>query len=403
MIENQINQTLITDNDVTEMARSMGLEVIESPSTDGDTSISMPVYRINGEEDPVTNLGSNVENSEDNLRQARERAEASLNGYIEGLMQESPAITELTSEHITLLDENLTATNVENTEGPFWVNDIIEESAAVEDDIPESNSDLLTTDELLEATVTPNIIPPISESVNTAESTIRFSGASWFEAAKDVSATRAGVGGIGSWTSLLLSRISTSIRINLYDDDKVEVVNLAGQLFSSNQVGLYKVYAAQEVIRYCSGSYCQAVSNRIAESSNIYDKIVICGFDNMEARKLLYSKWKMLVQSFSTSQRNEFLFIDGRMNAEEFQIFSITGDDEYNMKKYEEEFLFSDAEVAPAVCSYKQTTYCASMIASFIVNSLVNFLSNQNLENMPRQVPFYINYDAQLMHLKLES
>ena len=29
------NQTLITDNDVNEMARSMGLEVIESPSTDG--------------------------------------------------------------------------------------------------------------------------------------------------------------------------------------------------------------------------------------------------------------------------------------------------------------------------------------------------------------------------------
>lgn len=397
------NQTLITDSDVNEMARSMGLEVIESPSTDGGTSISMPVYRINGEEDPVTNLGSNVENSEDNLRQARESVEASLNRHIDELMQESPAITELTSEHITPLDENLTATNVENTEVHFWVNDIIEESAAVEDDIPESNSDLLTTDELLEATVTPNLIPPISESVNTAESTIRFSGASWFEAAKGISVTMAGVGGIGSWTSLLLSRISTSIRINLYDDDKVEVVNLAGQLFSSNQVGLYKVYAAQEVIRYFSGSYCQALSNRITESSNIFDKIVICGFDNMEARKLLYSKWKRLVQSFSTSQRNEFLFIDGRMNAEEFQIFSITGDDDYNMKRYEEEFLFSDAEVAPAVCSYKQTTYCASMIASFMVNSLVNFLSNQNLENMPRQVPFYINYDAQLMHLKLES
>ena len=397
------NQTLITDNDVNEMARSMGLEVIESPSTDGGTSISMPVYRINGEEDPVTNLGSNVENSEDNLRQARERAEASLNGYIEGLMQESPAITELTSEHINLLDENLTATNVENTEDPFWVNDIIEESAAVENTIPDPNSAPTTTDELLEATVNPNIIPPISESVNTAESTIRFSGASWFEAAKGISATIAGVGGIGSWTSLLLSRISTSIRVNLYDDDKVEVVNLAGQMFSSNQVGLYKVYAAQEVIRYFSGSYCNAAPYRITSTTSIYDNIVICGFDNMEARKILYRLWKARAKSFPVAEQGEFLFIDGRMNAEEFQIFSITGDDDYNMKRYEEEFLFSDAEVAPAVCSYKQTTYCASMIASFMINSLVNFLSNQNLENMPRQVPFYINYDAQLMHLKLED
>ena len=397
------NQTLITDSDVNEMARSMGLEVIESPSTDGGTSISIPVYRINGEEDPVTNLGSNVENSDDNLRQARERAEASLNGYIEELLQESPAITELTSEHINLLDENLTATNVENTEDHFWVNDIIEESAAVENTIPDTNSAPTTTDELLEATVNPNIIPPISESVNTAESTVRFSGASWFEAAKGVSATIAGVGGIGSWTSLLLSRISKTVRINLYDDDNVEVVNLAGQMFSSNQVGLRKVYAAQEVIRYFSGSYCNAAPYRIASTTSIYDNIVICGFDNMEARKVLYHLWKARAKSFPVAEQGDFLFIDGRMNAEEFQIFSIIGDDDYNMKRYEEEFLFSDAEVAPAVCSYKQTTYCASMIASFMINSLVNFLSNQNLENMPRQVPFYINYDAQLMHLKLED
>ena len=123
----------------------------------------------------------------------------------------------------------------------------------------------------------------------------------------------------------------------------------------------------------------------------------------MEARKVLYRLWKARAKSVPVAEQGSFLFIDGRMNAEEFQIFSITGDDDYNMKRYEEEFLFSDAEVAPAVCSYKQTTYCASMIASFMINSLVNFLSNQNLENMPRQVPFYINYDAQLMHLKLED
>ena len=222
------NQTLITDNDVNEMARSMGLEVIESPSTDGGNVTSMPVYPINGEETPVDSVEGNVEASEDDISQIRERVE-----------------------------------NVENTENPFWVNDIIEESAADEDSTLDPNSAPTTTDELLEATVNPNIIPPISESVNTAESTVRFSGASWFEAAKGVTATIAGVGGIGSWTSLLLSRISTSIRINLYDDDKVEVVNLAGQMFSSNQVGHYKVYAAQEVIRYFSGSYCNAIPYRI--------------------------------------------------------------------------------------------------------------------------------------------
>ena len=397
MIVNQENQTLITDNDVTEMARSMGLEVIESPSTDGGNVTSMPVYSINEEEAPVNSLWEDAVDSENNISHTRERVESNLDGYIERLMQESPAIAEATSEHTinTVLHRGDDEVPFENTDTE------IEESTAVESTMPDPN--FAPTGAVLEATVNPNLIPPISESVNTAESTIRFSGASWFEAAKSISVTLAGVGGIGSWTSLLLSRISTSIRLNLYDDDKVEVVNLAGQMFSNNQVGLYKVYAAQEVIRYFSGSYCNASNFRITPTSNIYDKIVICGFDNMEARKILYNKWKVRAKNCPVAEQGEFLFIDGRMNAEEFQIFSIVGDDDYNMKRYEEEFLFSDAEVAPAVCSYKQTTYCASMIASFIVNSLVNFLSNQNLENMPRQVPFYINYDAQLMHLKLED
>lgn len=390
MIENQINQTLITDNDVTEMARSMGLEVNIGLTTDDGASTSN-LSSVSGTEELENILVESRPVLEDPFRHARER-------------QESPAITELTSEHLLAGTGMLASTQLENEEVPFENTAIeIEESEAVEDETLDPNSAATPTDELLEATVNPNIIPPISESVNTAESTVRFSGASWFEAAKSVSATIAGVGGIGSWTSLLLSRISNNVRITLYDDDNVEVVNLAGQMFSSNQVGLRKVYAAQEVIRYFSGSYCNAVPHRITPTTSIYDKIVICGFDNMEARKTLYHKWKENAKSFPVAEQGEFLFIDGRMNAEEFQIFSIIGDDDYNMKRYEEEFLFSDAEVAPAVCSYKQTTYCASMIASFMINSLVNFLSNQNLENMPRQVPFYINYDAQLMHLKLED
>ena len=79
------NQTLITDSDVNEMARSMGLEVIESPSTDGGNVTSMPVYRINGEESPEDIVEGNVEASEVNIRYARDRVEAAeiaLNAHI---------------------------------------------------------------------------------------------------------------------------------------------------------------------------------------------------------------------------------------------------------------------------------------------------------------------------------
>ena len=171
MIENQDNQTLITDSDVTEMARSMGLEVIESPSTDEDNVTSLPVYSINVAGAPVNSLEEDVVYSENNISQTRESVESNLNGYIERLMQESPAITELTSEHI--ID---TVLHREDDEVPFENTDTeIEESAAVESSMPDPNSTTTPTGGLLETTVNPNIIPPISESVNTAESTIRFS------------------------------------------------------------------------------------------------------------------------------------------------------------------------------------------------------------------------------------
>src|SRR5574344_945227 len=114
MIENQENQTLITDSNVTEMARSMGLEVFESPSTDGGTVTPMPVYSINGGEAPVSNLEGDVVDLENNISPTRERVESNLDGYIERLMQESPAITELTSEHTIN-----TVLHIGNEEAPF--------------------------------------------------------------------------------------------------------------------------------------------------------------------------------------------------------------------------------------------------------------------------------------------
>jgi pyoverdine/dityrosine biosynthesis protein Dit1 len=92
------------------------------------------------------------------------------------------------------------------------------------------------------------------------------------------------------------------------------------------------------------------------------------------------------------------LFIDGRLNAEKFQVISITGEDYYNMKKYIKEFLFADTAVTDALCSYKQTTYCAAMIASLMCNVFVNFMCNSDA----RPVIFFQEYDAEIMSLKQE-
>lgn len=73
------------------------------------------------------------------------------------------------------------------------------------------------------------------------------------------------------------------------------------------------------------------------------------------------------------------------------------------MKEYEEKWLFNDEEAEETVCSYKQTSHCATMIGSMIVNLFVNFISNQCEPLVERDVPFLTYYNAETMYLKTES
>lgn len=244
-------------------------------------------------------------------------------------------------------------------------------------------------------------IPENSDTILIKDSTSRFSGAEWFDTVKDFKITIAGIGGIGSWTALLISRLSPAI-IRLYDDDVVEEGNLSGQLFSVHDIRAPKVSAIRDTIRDFSGYYslsCHA--ERISSTSGVLmSNIAICGFDNMEARKEFYYLWKERAKTLISTKAA--LYIDGRLNAEEFQIICIRGDDEYSMKLYEEKYLFEDSEAESPICSYKQTTFCASMIASFISNLVVNHAANLNEDISGRDLPFFTYYNAAYMYLKTE-
>ena len=186
----------------------------------------------------------------------------------------------------------------------------------------------------------------------------------------------------------------------IYDDDTVEAVNMSGQLYGQSDLGRSKVSALADMIRnYAGYSSVFAISERFTTESEASD-IMICGFDNMVARRLFFSKWLSHVQSKPEEERKNCLFIDGRLAAEEFQVLCIKGDDEYNINRYNNEFLFSDAEADETICSYKQTTFCANMIASYMVNLFVNFCANE--VGAYRDLPFLTTYNAETMYLKTE-
>lgn len=244
-------------------------------------------------------------------------------------------------------------------------------------------------------------IPTNSATLLVDEATSRFSSAIWYENIQKKTVILAGVGGIGSYVGFLLARMKPASMF-IYDGDIVEAVNMSGQLYGQSDLGRAKVSALAEMIRnYAGYSSVFAINDRFTDESEASD-IMICGFDNMAARRLFFNKWVNYVQSKPEEERKNCLFIDGRLAAEEFQVLCIKGDDEYNINRYSNEYLFSDAEADETICSYKQTTFCANMIASYMVNLFVNFCANQCEPLIDRDLPFLTTYNAETMYLKTE-
>ncbi len=293
------------------------------------------------------------------------------------------------NEHFKSLIENAWAIRTDNSvedDGDSISSDLSEEEQAILDQAVEDAH---------------QEIPTNSATLLVDEATSRFSSAIWYENIQKKTVILAGVGGIGSYVGFLLARMKPASMF-IYDNDTVEAVNMSGQLYGQSDLGRPKVSALAEMIRnYANYGSVFAISERFTEESEASD-IMICGFDNMAARKLFFNKWLSHVQSKPEEERKNCLFIDGRLAAEEFQVLCIKGDDEYNINRYNNEFLFSDAEADETICSYKQTTFCANMIASYMVNLFVNFCANQCGPLIERDLPFLTTYNAETMYLKTE-
>lgn len=234
------------------------------------------------------------------------------------------------------------------------------------------------------------------------ESTTRFSTAIWYAKIREQDVNILGVGGIGSYVSFLVARMKPN-SITLYDNDRVDVTNMGGQLYQRADIGEYKVNSAQKIANnFCDYYFTYGYRMLFNESDNFYGRIVICGFDNMDARKAAFKSWKRAVSASMDEAKHEFLFIDGRLAAEEFQVFCIGGSDDYHIKIYEDNWLFDDSEAEETVCSYKQTSFAANMIASVMVNLFVNFCANLCNPLIERDVPFLTRYDATTMFFKTE-
>ena len=157
------------------------------------------------------------------------------------------------------------------------------------------------------------IIPTESNVVDSInQQTSRYSGAVWFDEVIKRRVAIAGLGGIGSWTALLISRLSPGGMV-IYDPDTVEAVNLAGQCLSKYHIGSKKNSSVANIIKSFSDYYNICRYDTYSTGSPSYN-IMICGFDNMNARRVYFNNWLKYVNSLSDkTQERDFLYIDGRI------------------------------------------------------------------------------------------
>lgn len=215
--------------------------------------------------------------------------------------------------------------------------------------------------------------------------TTRFNDAPWMQEKRE-DIIIGGAGGIGSWVSLSLGR--TNHNLYIYDMDRYDENNLGGQFCKTKQVGINKAEALANNLNEFSVEKVTAMPYEYT-NEGLVCPIMIAGFDNMEARKLMYTKWK------NQKSEHKKVFIDARMTAEFFEVLVITNEDDE--KRYEKDFLFPSSEANELPCSFKSTTHNAMGCAYLITGLLNNYLVGDYKNGGIRELPFHTRMDVGIM------
>lgn len=261
------------------------------------------------------------------------------------------------------------------------------------DTIDETEVVNITQDNIRMESLTP--LPSIVDNISTDiaatalftdvnEETLRFNGAEWFDNIQNISVTLLGAGGISTWVGILLGKLGV-FEIHIYDHDRYESVNMAGQFCFRDDLNKLKVNALGSIIKNTgSCGFINKFPRKWQKDRDRVRPVTIVGVDNMLTRKEAFQTWKD-----SYGNLEDALFIDGRLAAEMYQLYTIKGGDLVAQERYLEEW-FSDDEADELVCSFKQTAFMGAALGAKIIEQLVNFYTPQDAA--PRLVPFYIEH-----------
>jgi len=169
-----------------------------------------------------------------------------------------------------------------------------------------------------------------------------------------------GVGAIGRPTAEMLSGTGVR-RLDLWDFDTVEEVNIGNQGYRPSDVGKRKADACKEFcVAKSPSSAVRAMYEAVGPSTSITDEspedvAVFCCVDKMSARKEIASLCKA---------NGVGLFVDTRMLGDDVRVYCCRTPEAYEVYLKE---LFTDEEAEPGRCGNSSNVYASNTAASLAV------------------------------------
>lgn len=186
-----------------------------------------------------------------------------------------------------------------------------------------------------------------------------------------------GAGGIGSWTTLALSKMGCS-NLTVVDYDTVENHNIPSQFYKESQVGKNKVDALADNIKEFTGVNIKCDTFKFEEfwsRKNEMEpkdfKIIISAVDSLETRK---SIWKLLKNDTTWE-----LYLDARMGGELLRLLVVAANFPTTIEKYEK-VLNTRTKASEEVCTAKSIVYNTFMCGGLIAHVVKKFVKKEQVK-----------------------
>lgn len=207
----------------------------------------------------------------------------------------------------------------------------------------------------------------------------------------DLSLTVIGAGGIGSFTTVLASKMGIT-DIILYDDDSFEAHNIPNQFASRNQVGIKKVNAVKETAESFGIANIFTRGRLVNEFTRFTSKYVMSGVDSMSARASIFEAVEKTVEEGGEIDR----YWDARIGGQGINIFSVNPNIPEEVEAFKAVCLYSDSEASSAPCTARAVIDVMGYVGSFLNTQLRHEIAGE-------EVPGYLNFSAETLTLETSS